>query len=83
MEHEDEDDDEEEEDEKREIGIDEDYDEEEEDCFEDTCSEEDYPGLKNTGLFGRVVRTLSYLTWGNWVYQITSIAKILWPNVLG
>ena len=50
--------------EKREVGID-DEDEEEEDCFDDTCSEEDRPGLKNVGLFGRVVRTLSYLTWGN------------------
>merc|ERR1712013_729582 len=59
LEHEDEEDEEEdEEEEKREIGIDEDYDEE--DCFEDTCSEEDYPGVKNTGLFGRVVKTLSY-----------------------
>merc|ERR1712098_852948 len=57
----DDDEEEEEEEEKREIGID----EEEEDCFEETCSEEDYPGVKNTGLLGRVVRTLSYLTWGN------------------
>ena len=57
--------DKEDEEEKREIGIDEDYDEEEEDCLEYTCSEEDHPGLRSTGLFGRVVRTLSYLTWGN------------------
>ena len=56
---------EEEEEEKREIGIDEDYDDEEEDCLEDTCSEEDHPGLRSSGLFGRVVKTLSYLTWGN------------------
>ena len=55
-----EDEDEEEED-KGEIGID----EEEEDCLADICSEEDHPGLKSTGLFGRVVRTLSYITWGN------------------
>ena len=61
----DEDEEEEEEEEKREIGIDEDYVDEEEDCLEDTCSEEDHPGLRSTGLFGRVVRTLSYLTWGN------------------
>ena len=61
MDNGDKEDEDEEEEEKREIGID----EEEEDCLEDTCSEEDHPGLKSTGLFGRVVRTLSYLTWGN------------------
>ena len=61
MDNGDKEDEDEEEEEKREIGID----EEEEDCLEDICSEEDHPGLKSTGLFGRVVRTLSYLTWGN------------------
>ena len=58
------DDEDEEEEEKREVGIDDEY-KGEEDCFDDTCSEEDRPGLKNVGLFGRVVRTLSYLTWGH------------------
>ena len=59
----DDDDEEEEDEEKREEGIDDE--EEEEECFEDTCSEEDHPGLKNNGLFGRVVKTLSYFTLGN------------------
>ena len=47
--------------EKREEGTDDD----DEDCFEDTCSEENHPALKNVGLFGRVVRTLSYITLGH------------------
>ena len=37
---------------------------EEEDCYEDTCAEEAYPGLRNVGLLGKVVKTLSYLTQG-------------------
>ena len=41
------------------------YDEsEEEDCYEDSCVEEAYPGLRNVGLLGKVVKTLSYLTQG-------------------
>ena len=37
----------------------------EEDCYEDTCVEEAYPGVRNVGLLGKVVKTLSYLTRGN------------------
>ena len=37
---------------------------EEEDCYEDTCVEEAYPGVRNVGLLGKVVKTLSYLTMG-------------------
>ena len=37
---------------------------EEEDCYEDTCVEEAYPGIRNVGLLGKVVKTLSYLTQG-------------------
>merc|ERR1712050_626243 len=39
--------------------------EEEEEEKREIGIDEDYPGVKNTGLLGRVVRTLSYLTWGN------------------
>ena len=37
---------------------------EEDDCYEDTCVEEAYPGVRNVGLLGKVVKTLSYLTQG-------------------
>merc|ERR1712043_47817 len=36
----------------------------EEDCYEDTCVEEAYPGVRNVGLLGKVVKTLSYLAQG-------------------
>ena len=46
----------------------------EEDCYEDTCVEEAYPGVRNVGLLGKVVKTLSYLTRGNQWMEM----KIIW-----
>ena len=39
--------------------------EDDEDCLDDICSEDDYPGVKNVGLLGKVAKTLSYFTPGN------------------
>ena len=36
-----------------------DNEEDEEDCYEETCSEETYPGVRNVGFLGKVARTLS------------------------